>query len=121
MDDKLRMVIRPSLQSTRLLMTSGPHEVLRAELPWPCHAHHRAAATLIVGLALWFQRPVSVVLCADAEASSSALCLCDGFGFGVHSVHYSVEVRERGRRRGRRLGGPGSFGELRTLLLAGAA
>lgn len=122
MEKRLVLVIQPTSYGTRLLMTAGTDEVLRAELPIPLQADHRAAATLIEGLALWYQRPVSVVLCADAAATSSALCLCDGFGFGKTGLHFTVQVRERGRRRaGRRLAGPGRFGELRALCLGGAA
>jgi hypothetical protein len=54
--------------------------------------------------ALWLQRPLSVVLCADAEERSSALGLCDGLGIGRETLHDEVEVFDpRSPRRG--LGG----------------
>ncbi len=69
--------------------------------------------TLLEGLSLWLQRPLSVVLCADAEETSSALGLCDGFGIGRETLHYEVEVVDPRRRRH----GLGSFRDLRQLSL----
>ena len=72
------------------------------------------------GLALWHQRALSVVLCADVEACSSATHLIEDLGFGVRTVHYEVEVAFRAhRRRGRRIHGLGNFGDLRQLCLEG--
>jgi len=65
-------------------------------------------------LSLWLQRPLSVVLCADAGETSSALGLCDGFGFGHETLHYEVEVIDPRLRRGL-----GSFSDLRQLSLRG--
>jgi hypothetical protein len=65
------------------------------------------------GLSLWLQRPLSVVLCADAEERSSALGLCDVFGIGHETQHYEVEVHDP---RCRRIG-LGSFRDLRQLSL----
>ena len=87
----------------------------------------RSASTnepLLEGLALWHQRPLCVVLCADAEGPISALGLEDALGFGVRNLHFEVEValRNRGhRRRARRLAGLGSFGYLRQLCLEGVS
>ena len=69
---------------------------------------------MLEGLSLWLQRPLSVVLCADAEETSSALGLCDGFGIGRETLHYEVEVVDPRRRRGL-----GSFRDLRQLSLRG--
>jgi hypothetical protein len=110
------LVIKPSWEKTRLLLTLGSDEVMRAQLPRPMGTHWRAAPTLVEGLALWLGRPLSIVLCADAEGTSSELGLCDGFGFGHTTVHYEVEVLDPRRRR-RGLGG---FGDLRQLVLRGA-
>jgi hypothetical protein len=88
--------------------------MLRAALPPPGVAHPRAASLLLEGLSLWMDRPLSVVLCADAGGDSSALGLCDGFGFGNENLHYSVEVIERGRRPSM-----GTFRDLRQLSLGG--
>ncbi len=72
---KPRLVIKPSPRATRLLLTSIEGEQLKAVLPPPTAIHPRAAQTLLEGLSLWLGRPLSIVLCADAEGTSSALCL----------------------------------------------
>ena len=106
-----RLVCKPSPEATRLLLTFGESELLRAALPPPGAQHPSAAGTLLEGLSLWLQRPLSVVLCADAEETSSALGLCDGFGIGRETLHYDVEVIDP--RRSRR--GLGPFRDLRQL------
>ena len=75
---------------------------------------------LLEGLALWHQRALSVVLCADVGGDTSALRLEDALGFGVRNVHFEVEValRQEGRRP-RRFGTLGNFGDLRQLCLMG--
>jgi hypothetical protein len=108
-----RLICKPSSEVTRLYLTWGETELLRAALPPPGAQHPSAASTLLEGLSLWLQRPLSVVLCADAEETSSALGLCDGFGFGHETLHYDVEVVDP--RRPRR--GLGSFRDLRQLSL----
>jgi hypothetical protein len=102
------------------LMMEGRDERLRAVLGPATGAHPRAAETLLEGLALWHQRALSVVLCADAWGGTSALRLEDELGFGVRNVHFEVEValRQR-RRRARRLSALGNFGDLRQLCLMG--
>ena len=108
-----RLVVKPSSLKTRLYLTFGDEEVMRAQLPPPTGVHPRAAATLLEGLSLWLGRPLSVVLCADAQGTSSELGLCDGFGFGSRTMHYEVEVVDP-RRRPR---GLGDFSDLRRLNL----
>lgn len=110
-----RLYIKPAQHETRLLLMHHQNELLKAALPAPSQAHPRAAQTLCEGLALWLQRPLSVVLYADATDCSSALDLCDGFGFGRTTVHYEVEVIDPRLPR-RRLG---SFRDLRQLELRG--
>jgi hypothetical protein len=110
-----RMLIKPMREATRLLLTRGEDEILKAVLPSPTVAHDRAAPTLCEGLSLWLQQPLSIVLVADEQGVSSALRLCDGFGFGVTTVHYEVEVVDPARRRR----GLGSFRDLRQLDLRG--
>jgi hypothetical protein len=108
-----RLLCKPSSEATRLYLTHGGDELLRAVLPPPGAQHPTAAPTLLEGLSLWLQRPLSVVLCADAEETSSALGLCDGFGIGRETLHYEVEVVDP-RRPCR---GLGSFRDLRQLAL----
>ncbi len=110
-----RLMIKSSRETTRLMLLTSSQELLRAALPSPSTTHPRAAPTLLEGLSLWLQRPLSVVLCADAEGTSSALSLCDGFGFGAQTVHYEVEVVDPSRRQR----GLGSFRDLQQLHLRG--
>lgn len=110
-----RVIIKPSSLKTRLLVTFGDEEKLRAVLPPPVGIHPRAAATVLEGLSLWLGHPLSVVLCADAGGTSSELGLCDGFGFGGRTMHYAVEVIDP-KRRPR---GLGAFRDLRQLELKG--
>jgi hypothetical protein len=113
---RLVAALKPRLHSTRLLLTYGQNSVLKAVLPAPSQVHPRAAATLLEGLSLWYQRSLSVVLYADGQDCSSGLGLCDGFGIGNWTVHYEVEVFDRSLRRR----GLGPFGDLRRLALRGA-
>lgn len=116
MSHRVTVTIKPTPLETRVLVTSCEETILKAVLPLASQTHPRAAATLLEGLALWFQEPLSVVLSAEAAAPSSALGLCDGFGFGYKTVHYEVVVVEPRRRR-RRLG---RFSDLRQLAGRGA-
>lgn len=117
------VTVAPELDRTRLLVVENRREVLKAVLGPPSEVHPRAAATLLEGLALWYQTPLSVVLCADAQGTSSSLHLCDGFGFGLKSLYYDVgvAVAERRRRRAssRDLRGLGDFRDLRQLWFQG--
>jgi hypothetical protein len=111
---KPHLFLKPTPETTRLYLTVGGQELLRAVLPppGPCR-HPRSAPILLEGLALWLQRPLSVVLCAADGDDSSALGLSDGFGFGYQTVHYDVEVVDPARRRR----GLGSFADLQRLQL----
>jgi hypothetical protein len=118
--ERLVATMQPLPRETRLLVMAGQDEVMRAVLGPTTASHPRAAPTLLEGLALWHQRAVSVVLCADVSACSSATRLIDDLGFGERTVHYEVEVALRGhRRRGRRIHGLGHFADLRQLCLEG--
>ncbi len=119
-EQRLVMTIKPDLHETRILLTRGPDEVLRAVLPSPSHIHCRAAPTLAEAIALWFQSQVSIVLYADVRDRQFAMDLCDGLGFGLHNVHFDVTVlMPEDLRRGQRLGGKGRFSDLRQLCLKG--
>ena len=119
MSDTITVTIAPELDRVRILATTPTHDVLKAVLGPVRAAHPRAAATLLEGIALWHQRPLSVVLSADASDDGSALGLCDALGFG-RTLHYEVAVamtEGRGRRRRRDLRGLGDFRDLRQLAL----
>ena len=68
--------------------------MLRGRLAPPSQVHRWAAATLLEGLSLWCQTPLSVVLCVGDEGVSSGLHLSDGFGFGATTAFYDVKVVE---------------------------
>src|SRR5262245_43422935 len=115
-----KVILSPSSQWTRLLVTRGPDELLRAMLPPPTRMGHEcAASTLLEALALWLDVTLPVVLFVDASEAGSCLRLTDAIGQGVRSAFYRVEVaaRVRRRRRGRRLHGVGEFADLRQLCL----
>jgi len=114
---KPHLFLKPTRETTRLYLTLGGRELLRAVLPPPSPSFHpRSAPTLLEGLALWLQCPLSVVLCAADEDDSFALGLSDGLGSGQSSVHYDVEIVNPAQR----LRGLGSFADLRRLRLRGA-
>lgn len=104
----------------RILATQSDNDILKAVLAPATQTHPRAAATLLEGLALWYQQTLSVVLCADDAGDSSALGLCDRLGFGSQQLHYDVGIATPVRRRRRRcpLGGLGDFRDLRQLSLS---
>lgn len=114
--DTITLTIAPNRNETRVLMTCGPDEALRAILSPATMTHPRAAATLLEGLSLWYQRPLNVVLCVDDESNSSALGLCDALGFGHRSLYYEVGivVTDRIPKRNR-IGGLGDFRALQRM------
>lgn len=118
MTTDLTMVIDPSPSETRLLLTKGSEEVLKARLGPASRTHRWAAPMLLEAIALWYQRPVRAVLCVGATRSSSDLDLWEGLGYGRSTALYEVEVldpRERPRVRlsAQRLG---DFRDLRRAM-----
>ena len=124
--ESFNVILSPSPRWTRVLVSHGPDELMRAVLPPPGQVRHeRAAPTLLEGLALWLDVTLPVVLSVDAQQAGFCLGLTDEMGLGASSVFYRVEVRERGRsksrlRRGKRIRGVGDFGDLRQLRLVPA-
>lgn len=74
-------------------------------------------------MALWHNRPLSVVLCVDEQGGlSDGMGLYDGLGYGVPQLHFDVAVVPREHRpRRRRLTGIGKFSDLRQLHLSGVS
>jgi hypothetical protein len=86
---------------TRVLVTNPyGQEILKARLAAASQAHHLAARTLLEAVALFCNARVRVVLSAESEESSCAQGLSDGFGFGIDSLYYEVEIAPAGPRPG---------------------
>lgn len=117
---KYTVVMIPSATRTRVLVSHGPDELLRAILPPPSAVHHeRAAISFLQGLAQWLDAKLHVVLSVDEREAGFCLGLTDEMGIGMRSVFFDVEVRDRRarRRRGQRIRGIGDFADLRQLHL----
>lgn len=114
---QILVTIAPEPNRVRMLVTSGGRDMLKAVLGPVRACHPRAAATLLEGLALWHEQPLSVVMYADESVDSSALGLYDALGFGRRTLHYEVGVayRRRGAHREPRLHRFGDFRDLRRL------
>lgn len=114
------VVMIPSAARTRVLVTAGSDELLRAILPSPSQLQYeRAAISFLESLALWLNGKLHVVLSVDAREAGCCLGLTDELGVGVRSLFFDVEVRDRRtrRRRGQRIRGIGDFTDLRQLRL----
>ena len=117
---RYQVVIAPSATRTRVLVTEGSDELLRAVLPSPSQLRHeRATITFLEGLALWLDAKLHVVLSVDAREAGFCLGLTDELGVGLRSLFFDVEVRDRRarRRRGQRIRGVADFTDLRQLRL----
>ncbi len=114
--------ISVSATQTRVLLTHGIDELMRANLPPPsCVLYERAVTTFIEGLSLWLDQRVQVVLSVAAQDASFCLGLTDELGVGHRRVffHVAVALRNRRRRRGARIRGLGDFSDLRKLMRHG--
>lgn len=117
---KYTVVMVPSATRTRVLLSHGSDELLRAILPPPSAIRYQEAAlALLQGLSLWLDEKLHVVLSVDEREAGSCLGLTDEMGLGLHSVYFDVEVHDRRarRRRGQRIRGIGDFADLRQLYL----
>ncbi len=114
------LLIAVSQTQTRLLLTFGPDELLRAVLPPPSQVGHDfAAPSLLRGIATWLDQPLRVVLSVEPSQICSCLGLTDALGIGHATVFYTVDAVESGRRRraGRRLRLRRNGGDFRQLHL----
>jgi hypothetical protein len=117
MDRYVVATMVPTRIETKLLVTVGRDEVLKARLGPATKIHRSAAPMLMEAIALWYEQQVHVVISAGSDAISGDLGLSDGFGYGAQTLHYEVEwVDPRDLRRGRRVLGLGDFRDVRRSL-----
>jgi len=115
----ITVTISPEPTRVRILATQCERDILKAVLAPASRIHPRAAATLLEGLALWYEQTLSVVLCADDSAGSYGMGLCDALGFGRSQLHFEVGIAVLPRRRSQRaISGLGDFRDLRQLSLS---
>ena len=115
MPSEVIVTMVPTRSETRLLVTVGQDEVMKARLGPADRMHRRAAPMLLEAIALWYQQRVHAVISAGAAAPSTDLGLADGLGYGVDTVHYDVAWVDP-HARGRRLRGLGDFRDVRRQL-----
>lgn len=115
---KHTVVMIPSATRTRVLLSHGPDELMRAVLPPPSQVRHeRSTIWFLEGLSMWLDAKLHVVLSVDVREAGFCLGLTNEMGVGMCSLYFDVEVLERGarRRRGQRIRGIGDFADLRQL------
>jgi hypothetical protein len=85
--------MKASRERTRVLVTLGLGEALKASLPplWQVK-HRRAVTALLEALSLWTDGRVCVALSADDAESCFRLDLTDALGAGTRSVFHAIEV-----------------------------
>ena len=87
------LLVLPSDTQTRLMLTQGPRELMRAALPPLTHIpNDRAVRVLLEGLALWVDRPLGAVLCANASGTTYWLGLTDARACGARTLYYEVQL-----------------------------
>jgi hypothetical protein len=110
--DELVMTIAATSRETRVVLTHGPDEVLKARLRAVTTPAHRFAAPMLCeAMALWHDQRVRAVVSAESEESLFALGLCDGLGVARATLHYVVQplFMDDPPCRGQRLSGLGNF------------
>jgi hypothetical protein len=121
--DELVMTISATSRETRVLLTQGPDEVMKARLQAVATPAHRFAGPMLCeSMALWHDRRVRAVVSAESEDVLFALGLCDGLGVARATLHYVVQplFADEPPRRGQRLPGLGNFrGEHRMRRILG--
>jgi len=116
MPSEVIVTMVPTRSETRLLVTVGQDEVMKARLGPADRMHRRAAPMLLEAIALWYQQRVHAVISVGVGAPSSDLGLADGLGYGVDTVHYEVAWVDPRAPRGRRVRGLGDFRDVRRQL-----
>jgi hypothetical protein len=116
--DPFWMGVRADAETARVLVHAGPYPVLKARLP-AVPQHPRALETLAEGVALWYNRPLSVALAVDAaEALSASPRWPAALDVLFHTPLVTIELVQGPPRRPRGgLGGLGAFADVRQLRL----
>lgn len=115
----ISLALAPTTDTTRILMADPLGDMMIARLGPLSQSHPDSLRLTLEALALWHRSRLRVVVCAECEPQLARFGLTDGFGFGVETLHYRVDVihHEARRRRGRgRLRGLGDFSHLRRDL-----
>src|SRR3954453_5501191 len=87
---KYTVVTVPSATRTRVLLSHGSDELLRAILPPPSAIRYQEAAlALLQGLSLWLDEKLHVVLSVDEREAGSCLGLTDDHANGVPARRWS--------------------------------
>jgi hypothetical protein len=110
--DELVMTVSATARETRILLTQGPDEVMKARLRAVSTPAHRFAGPMLCeAMALWHDQRVRAVVSAESEEVLFALGLCDGLGIARATLHYVVQplFMDEPPRRGQRLAGLGNF------------
>jgi len=113
--ERITVILAPEPTRVRMLVRGDGQDLMKAVLGSANDAHPRAAATLLEGLALWYQRPLGVVVCVDGRSDGHALGLFDALGLGERTVHYEVGVAYHRPRRKRSMAGIRDFRDLRRI------
>ena len=115
----ISVAIAPSNDETRILMADALGDMMIAKLGPLSQVQPDSVRLMLEALAVWHRSRLRVVVSAECEPQLASTGLTDGFGFGVDTLHYKVDVihREHRRRWGRGwLRGLGDFSHLRRDL-----
>jgi hypothetical protein len=114
---QMTATVRITPDETRILVSDETGDRLIARLPALHSGHRWALRALLESLALWSQRRLRVVLCANDSCDWQSLGLADAFEFASDSLHLDVAIVPYEDRPGRlrHLVGLGSFRRERSL------
>jgi hypothetical protein len=114
---QMTATVRITTDETRILVGDETGDRLIGRLPTLKGSHRWALRALLESLALWSQRRVRVVLCADDSCDWQSLGLSDALEFASDSLHLDVDIVPHEVRHGppRYLVGLGSFRRERCL------
>jgi hypothetical protein len=114
MRSDLLVTIVPTRSETRILVTVGRDEVMKARLTPPSVTFPNAAPRLLEAIALWYQSRVHAVVSADGDVGWD-LGLLDGVRRGApYSVEWIDACAPHGR--GGRARGLGDFRDVRRYV-----